>query len=649
MSFILPTDIRSYGTETPSPKPLALKAGPICLLFDQGQLRNIRIGSCEVIRGISVAVRAADWTTIPAELFIHQLNRTSDSFEIVFDAEHRDHSAHFGWTGVIEGSADGSVRFAMEGVARRSFLKNRIGFCVLHPIELCAGRACTVERMDGTSEQSWFPTEIAARQPFLNFRSLRYGCPSGAEIEIQFEGDTFEMEDQRNWTDASFKSYGTPLELPHPVEISEGTRVKQSVSVRLATAAPRSPRFDSPASETSVVDLFFDQAMRPIPALGLNHSSPGLQHEAESARRLTSLGLSHLRVDLDFGMPDSFERFLSLAQDVRRVGCALEVAVFLSRRPGAEFRSLAASLRDLACPVSTWLIFSSEGNAPTSSDMLLGRQILTEASRGSCFATGTSMNFAELNRGTLPIRLLDRVTFAISPQVHANDSETLRQNLAMQSVTGCAATSISGGVPSMISSITLKPRPLRGVPPAEEGTGELPRDVDVRQASLFGAAWTVGSISNVFQSGVCSVTYYDTIGWRGIMDSIANPSDPRAFPAIRGGVYPLFHVLADVAEFGGGGYYRTRSERPGEIEVVAVRKDARTRLLLSNLTDSPKLVRLNGCDSLEAFEVRTLDRSTVEGAMEAPETFRRDHTRIRNRPNLETFVPPLAVLTLDGV
>jgi len=133
------------------------------------------------------------------------------------------------------------------------------------------------------------------------------------------------------------------------------------------------------------------------------------------------------------------------------------------------------------------------------------------------------------------------------------------------------------------------------------------------------------------------------------MDSIANPSDPRAFPAIRGGVYPLFHVLADVAEFGGGGYYRTRSERPGEIEVVAVRKDTRTRLLLSNLTDSPKLVRLNGCDSLEAFEVRTLDRSTVEGAMEAPETFRRDHTRIRNRPNLETFVPPLAVLTLDGV
>ena len=131
------------------------------------------------------------------------------------------------------------------------------------------------------------------------------------------------------------------------------------------------------------------------------------------------------------------------------------------------------------------------------------------------------------------------------------------------------------------------------------------------------------------------------------MESVANPSDLRAFPAVRGGVYPLFHVLADVAEFAGCGFYPTRSERPGEIEVVAVRKDARTRLLLSNLTDRPQVVRLNGCGSLEAFQVRTLDRATVEKAMEAPEQFRRDYSRIRNQPNLEMVLPPLAVLTMD--
>ena len=39
------------------------------------------------------------------------------------------------------------------------------------------------------------------------------------------EGETFETEDQRNWSDASFKTYGTPLHLPFPVEVEEGTRV----------------------------------------------------------------------------------------------------------------------------------------------------------------------------------------------------------------------------------------------------------------------------------------------------------------------------------------------------------------------------------------------------------------------------------------
>lgn len=600
-----------------------------------------------MIRGIHVAIRAADWSTVPAEISIRQLNRSSDSFEVVFEAEHRERSVHFSWTGVMEGYPDGTFRFSMEGVARHSFLKNRIGFCVLHPIELCAGRACTVERMDGTAEQSWFPTQIAPWQPFVDFRSLRYGSPSGAEIEIRFEGETFEMEDQRNWTDASFKTYGTPLELPYPVEISEGTRVRQSVSVRLVSPAAPFRSFDSGSDQASIINVYVDQGIRPMPALGLNHSSPNLTHDAESARRLMALGISHLRVDLDFGVPDSLESFLRLAHDVQRIGCALEVAVFLADQPIAELRSLACSLRELACPVSTWLIFSREGNAANSTSLLLARQILSETNRGACFATGTNMNFVELNRGTLPIRLCDRVTFAISPQVHANDNETLRQNLAMQSVTGRAAISISGGLPSMISTISMKPRHFRGAPPAETESGVLPRDVDVRQASLFGAAWTVGSVSNVLQSGVCSVTYYDTIGWRGIMESSADPSDLGVFPAIRGGVYPLFHVLADVAEFGGGSAYGTISERPGEIEMVALRKNGRTRLLVSNLTDGPQVVRLNGCDSPDGFQVRTLDRSTVEKAMEAPQEFRTDWRRIRNQPNGEMVVPPLAVLTMD--
>ena len=36
------------------------------------------------------------------------------------------------------------------------------------------------------------------------------------------EGDTFEMEDQRNWTDASYKTYVRPLALPWPYTLAGG-------------------------------------------------------------------------------------------------------------------------------------------------------------------------------------------------------------------------------------------------------------------------------------------------------------------------------------------------------------------------------------------------------------------------------------------
>ena len=39
------------------------------------------------------------------------------------------------------------------------------------------------------------------------------------------------MEDQRNWTDASFKTYCTPLARPFPVPVQAGDRVDQRVAL----------------------------------------------------------------------------------------------------------------------------------------------------------------------------------------------------------------------------------------------------------------------------------------------------------------------------------------------------------------------------------------------------------------------------------
>ena len=61
-------------------------------------------------------------------------------------------------------------------------------------------------------------------------RAILHEVTPGVEVEVRMEGETFETEDQRNWSDASFKTYGTPLHLPFPVEVAEGTRVEPVAS-----------------------------------------------------------------------------------------------------------------------------------------------------------------------------------------------------------------------------------------------------------------------------------------------------------------------------------------------------------------------------------------------------------------------------------
>ena len=75
---------------------------------------------------------------------------------IALRAEHVAGEVDFAWTGTITGTAAGVIRYEFDGVARRSFLRNRIGFVVLHPLHL-AGTRCVLVHPDGSATRSRFP------------------------------------------------------------------------------------------------------------------------------------------------------------------------------------------------------------------------------------------------------------------------------------------------------------------------------------------------------------------------------------------------------------------------------------------------------------------------------------------------------------
>ena len=63
------------------------------------------------------------------------------------------------------------------------------------------------------SKTQSFPDLIEPWQPFKDMRAITHTALAGVSAECRMEGDTFEMEDQRNWSDASYKTYVRPLAL----------------------------------------------------------------------------------------------------------------------------------------------------------------------------------------------------------------------------------------------------------------------------------------------------------------------------------------------------------------------------------------------------------------------------------------------------
>ena len=120
---------------------------------------------------------------------------------------------------------------------------------MLHPIEGVAGAACTIEHVDGTIEETRFPLLIDPVQPMTALRGIRHQFLPGLHVNCRMEGDTFEMEDQRNWTDASYKTYVRPLALPWPYLIAKGETIDQKVTL---TVSGRASEIESVGSGLSI-------------------------------------------------------------------------------------------------------------------------------------------------------------------------------------------------------------------------------------------------------------------------------------------------------------------------------------------------------------------------------------------------------------
>ena len=227
---------------------------------------------------------------------------------VTVDSIDEQRDIDFEWRGTLTGTADGVVEFGFDGTARRAFSYSRIGLCVLHPPDF-AGRLPRAHATVAGSRA--FTRDIGPQLPgehglgeplFPAFTELELVRPDGSGVVLELEGDLFELEDQRNWTDASFKTYSTPLHLGGRHQASPGMRIRQHVRISPIAAAAR-PARGARAGPADGRDRGGDASSRAAGRPVCRESRPPARRAR--GRPVAGARPGHLRVDLDLGTAPS--------------------------------------------------------------------------------------------------------------------------------------------------------------------------------------------------------------------------------------------------------------------------------------------------------------------------------------------------------
>ncbi|GAB7523050.1 D-apionate lactonase [Paraburkholderia sp. 2C] len=584
------------GTAQTESEPVRLAAGPLTVEFDGGGLRYVCYGEVEVIRAISFLARDENWGTHALKLDDVQIEQRDDAFEVRFRGACGPGGTELQLSASIVGNARGQFEFNANATLAGDLLTNRTGFVVLHPLEV-SGKPVVVETVDGQRQSTRFPEKIDPFQPFRDIRALTTQHSDALSVEVRMEGDTFEMEDQRNWSDASFKTYVRPLALPWPYTLAKGSTLAQSVKVTVQAARPvAASRASGTAAAPARVRLdAFARAQGAVPQLGIGVRAGDLDTALQHADALLALNPAYFIAHLDLRRDDPAEavaRFAQLA-DTARVPYVLEIVLTGDGDPADEMRRVAAAASGRAAPVALQV-----SPAPDLKAVLPGSPWPPCPSFDDVFAAaraafpttplggGTFAYFTELNRKRPPFDKLDYATFTTCPIVHAADDRSVMETLATLPFIANSVAALAGKTPYRVGPGTIAARdnPYGAATLPNESGPRAKRicltDNDPRQRALFGAAWNLGYFAAFAAGGATHIALSELTGPRGLFDS--------------GKPTPLFRVLASLAQARGAQMANLEVE-PGRVPLAAfaAQRAAATTLWIANLSAQANPVELD--------------------------------------------------------
>ncbi len=97
-----------------------LRAGPLRMTLEDGDLRVVRAGAVEVVRRLSMAVRDTEWATIPPRPRTFDVEQDGDGFRVAFRSRHVGSGIDLSWTRRSPARPTASWSTSWTGPSRRT-------------------------------------------------------------------------------------------------------------------------------------------------------------------------------------------------------------------------------------------------------------------------------------------------------------------------------------------------------------------------------------------------------------------------------------------------------------------------------------------------------------------------------------------------
>ncbi|MCX6447705.1 MAG: hypothetical protein NTV18_00960 [Actinobacteria bacterium] len=469
-------------------------------------IRNIRFEGVQLIDLLYTAIRPLDWSTLKADEYSADVQIIGNDCVITVNEVFAGAlSAQAKIT--LSSSNTFSVGYELKGLTEYQVSRWGVCFCLntadwMRSSVVSSGN--TYSLAQDISPQRVVDGVIQGLFPASD--EMHFLAPDKRSLKVVSTGKVMEAEDQRNWTDNTYKIYSGSLSEPFPFLTSAGSIWKQSVNFEVGV----------PESVTTDATKILVKEIEALPSIGLQFNHDSLLTPDDLEKAFILLEIDHLRINEE---TLTSQKIATTAAS----GLILEAAL-LSSSKGDYLKEEVLRLSERV-PAGSRLLVQIEGR------QVVDAADLPKNSSLNSYIPGSDAFLVDLQNDQYNFG--NSVSYSMAPTVHSFDTETIFKTLfTQQESINFAQKYIAPQV--FISPITFS---MRGNPHSGHSRDQrlvyAEPEMALHIRTIEGAAWTLGSIHSLASAGAFSGSWHDLFGEFGI---IYSQSDSVKFS-------PTFHAI----------------------------------------------------------------------------------------------------------